>query len=950
MGKIRSIIFLVIICFLLVPSIIDAQAQSQEVLVSGQVVDDTTNEPIGNATIYLYNYSNESSINWTFNRKEKTDENGQFSVKLSRGFQYRVYAYHFNSGLLDIDYAPAFIDISSNEDVSLAFRLVSAASIIFNGKVWFIDSTVPAEIISFTIIDNDDSVSSIGNYVKSYDALISNLLKLPLNQIIVPIERNITIMIKAIVSGKIYSKLVAVNDIGTLNLFKGGTFQLDVRKYSSQTNFQLFNDRFKFSEQLLDDLEHKGFYVVAERQDLAKSRNLLELAETRYISGLYDECYADLREAYIGVVTAIQRLNEIYTNASVSVSILTFFLAFTALVLSYILFNSQVSRGLASIPFFFLLFTLFYQTYPGTRLISPDSLLINAIISFGVSSLAALLLPLLLREKIVLTFSLAKHSLKRRKIRFILTLTSVIVLAMSFVSLTSFSTGYGLTIRSSYAFSPNPSGLLIKQPLSSQYISNTFGHFVPMNPLILDLIQEKPEILSVAPKLESIPLFDSFGSLSSSEMPTRRVSLYGILGVKPSAESTITGIEKTVVQGRYLMDGEENSILISVEAAEKLGVRVDEKVVVATIYGSRVELAVVGLFDDYQFSSVKDINGEELIPRKWVQSQGDRNPRLIPCASSEIFLASWETVLKTASDIVFLSRIDALVKNLELYLTLARQIALEQGLLVWYSAGRQNYEVVVGSYIETKGLAILIPWIIIILNVIITMLNSIYEQRKEISILSSIGLNPSHIVGLFIAEAAVIGVVGGGVGYLLGLGSYKLMSILSIVIEVRTKVSAAWSLISVSVSLAAVLAGALVAIRSSVVITPSMMRRWTVEGATNIGGPWTFQMPLRLREGELDSLFNYVTSRTCQQYNIVLGTNDVKWFEETKDEIKTRGIRFPYMPGLTSKDIVSFSLVASRGKNEDIYSLKMVCGAGNEDVVNKTASFLRMVLIEWSSS
>ena len=131
-----------------------------------------------------------------------------------------------------------------------------------------------------------------------------------------------------------------------------------------------------------------------------------------------------------------------------------------------------------------------------------------------------------------------------------------------------------------------------------------------------------------------------------------------------------------------------------------------------------------------------------------------------------------------------------------------------------------------GSYIIAKGSSIIIPWVIVILSVITTTLNSVYEQKKEIAIFSSIGLNPSHIINMFAAEALIIGFIGGSIGYLLGLGSYKIMSILSVVPEVHAKISALWSLASISVSIITVLAGAMVALRSSVIVTPSLVRRW----------------------------------------------------------------------------------------------------------------------------
>jgi hypothetical protein len=85
------------------------------------------------------------------------------------------------------------------------------------------------------------------------------------------------------------------------------------------------------------------------------------------------------------------------------------------------------------------------------------------------------------------------------------------------------------------------------------------------------------------------------------------------------------------------------------------------------------------------------------------------------------------------------------------------------------------------------------------------------------------------------------------------------MSVLSADIVVREKVSFVWCLASLSVSVSAVLIGGLVALRSSVKIAPSRMRRWTEEGIRVTGtGEFESLIPVRLHQRELVPLFNHV--------------------------------------------------------------------------------------------
>jgi len=116
-----------------------------------------------------------------------------------------------------------------------------------------------------------------------------------------------------------------INDPDNFSLTKGEIVHVDIMRYSTPVNFDLLDNRLTYSEKLLDNLERTGFYTVAEKQDLTNAQNLLKLARDKYVDGLYVKCHTDLREAYIGVVNTIKRLEEVYSDAVSSVSFLTVF-------------------------------------------------------------------------------------------------------------------------------------------------------------------------------------------------------------------------------------------------------------------------------------------------------------------------------------------------------------------------------------------------------------------------------------------------------------------------------------------------------------------------------------------------------------------------------------------------------------------------------------------------
>jgi hypothetical protein len=78
-------------------------------------------------------------------------------------------------------------------------------------------------------------------------------------------------------------------------------------------------------------------------------------------------------------------------------------------------------------------------------------------------------------------------------------------------------------------------------------------------------------------------------------------------------------------------------------------------------------------------------------------------------------------------------------------------------------------------------------------------------------------------------------------------------------LEVAQKVSAFWSLLSLVIALTAVIVGALVALRFSIVITPSYKRRWDIKSdKADIYSPWEISIPVKLEHDEVKTYFDYM--------------------------------------------------------------------------------------------
>ena len=276
----------------------------------------------------------------------------------------------------------------------------------------------------------------------------------------------------------------------------------------------------------------------------------------------------------------------------------------------------------------------------------------------------------------------------------------------------------------------------------------------------------------------------------------------------------------------------------------------------------------------------------------------------------------------------------------------AERLALQRGYLTWSASGTGVVYSALGSYLEGKGLPLVIPWAIVVLNVVVTMLNSLFERRREISILSSVGLNPAEIASIFVAEASITGFIAGGLGYLAGLSLYTLMPALGLALEVHQKVSAVWTLAAIGISISAVLVGAFAALRSSIVITPSLTRKWKmVEGQGGFNAPWVIPVPVKMEAADVDSYVDYMLDRLKGlEHDQVRLTARVAM--ERRGEARVVSFIYKSYQATTGNFYTKNSVYVE--PSDGVYVVRLE-SAGGEDWAHETGTLIRLITMEWSN-
>jgi hypothetical protein len=743
-----------------------------------------------------------------------------------------------------------------------------------------------------------------------------------------------------LVDKSVVSKVFGISGGDGLVFRQGGLGHIDLREHSIPLSLEVLGTALGGVEDQLEEMDSLGFYVATEWGNLDSVSRSLSEARSLHREGRFIESYVACRRGYIDVSQIEARLVSMRGDASLSVYSILVFLTFASTTVAFLFSDRGVTKALGSVGLTVLVHGTLYAIYPGSSMVPFDRFVGVGVASALVSLAVAFLVPRLLkgrgrdghlpvRNLIVPIFSMAKRDLLRRRLRFVFTLVSITVLVMSFVSLTSFSEGYGLVVkRVSGGSSFN--GVLLRAPEYTRLEPVS----IALEGVEVEWLEQQPEVVDVALKAENLPMLNPAFSIDGT-------GLYGLIGLDPGSEGAVPPLEGVMVEGGLPSVG---GVAISEGLSRGLGVGLGGEVEL-----SGVALRVEGVFDDEGVMGLREVDGGPFLPRKLVNLNPEGElPHIVveTCEPREAAMVHIETALRMP--LVGVSRIVMPVSEGYDVGVFAERLALERGYQAWSASADGVFVARLGSYLEGKGLPLLVPWAIVVLNVVVTMLNSMFERRRDIHILSSVGLNPAQIAAIFVAEASIIGLAGGGLGYLGGLGVYRVMGAVGLTLQVRQKVSAFWSLASIGIANSAILMGALAALRGSVVITPSLMRRWRIDvGDKGVFEPYRMTIPVRLLPEEMDDFTEFVIQalRGLEDHP-VRRTSSIKRFDLADGGIR---VDFVYRTegaaagNFYTKNSLSIDRVEGGGVEVRLVSY------GDQEWVHTTGSLVRLFMMRWST-
>jgi len=764
-----------------------------------------------------------------------------------------------------------------------------------------------------------------------------NLLNITGNIVVVPADTPLYLLVSTFVEGK--KNVVEIGSVEQpVKLSRNSETILDQPALTQVRSNQPFVNRsIELAMKMVEEARSLGFYIGLEvyrlNQIIALGAESLNASDPLQILAHQQEAVVTGEE----VTRSIQRiLKEAYTNEALVFTIVVAL----SLAIGAIFIEKKEQYATFTIISFLILMTISYHTFPGFSKTSTQELMIGVYLAMFII-LAVFLAPYFLGEvksekgvslipALMVAISYSVGNLKRRRLRTLLTLISIVTMAIAMSTLTSMRASLAtnvLTVAKTWP-SDKPSISIVSKP----------SEFLTTEDLIF--IGSQKEILSLDYKVVSPT---SYGAIDY----VGEVPIYGIRSIS-TGDPSFHFIKNITYPGGAMnrLFNSSNTVLVSKHLAKSLEIDVGN-----VIYFRGLRLTVVGIFDGDLIREIKEPDGSEF-PPFYVPPSSQLGAQPVP--GNNLLIASVQTSQKLGGGI---SAVYCLFNNSVQAKEASKRLASLGGYFVATLPSSESLTYYFrGGYVEIFGTLIVFPIVITVLNIAIMFYTLIYERRNEIFVFSSVGLNPTHISSLFIVEAGVLGFIGGGIGYILSMVMFRLLDILNIVLPVNVKTSPIdmLSLIAIA-SLTAIFASVPPALKAARITTPSLLRKWKIEEKVARGETWKIRVPLRIPSEKVEMFVNYLYERLPQSSTVIeLVISDVKR-EEKIDENgnKLYLINFNYGRG-GNRPFNAYTTIEIRRDIEDYVvhvhtSPKSVYASLIETNVHEVVTHVRKLVLEWSA-
>jgi lipoprotein-releasing system permease protein len=224
-------------------------------------------------------------------------------------------------------------------------------------------------------------------------------------------------------------------------------------------------------------------------------------------------------------------------------------------------------------------------------------------------------------------------------------------------------------------------------------------------------------------------------------------------GIDPQQEDAVSGVTDLMLEGELgsLISGDFN-IVLGVELANELGVGTGDKVNVTLANGIVTPAGIVPRNKRFTVTGIYRVGMYEF----------DRRLAFLNISDAQKLFRQRDTVSGVRLAVTEIFEAHAIV----------REVALEHGALVLVSDWTRRHVNFFRSIQITKSILFVILLLVIAVaafNIVSTLVMVVKDKQTDIAILRTVGARPSSILGIFVTQGSVIGIVGTLAGVLFGV-------------------------------------------------------------------------------------------------------------------------------------------------------------------------------------
>jgi ABC-type lipoprotein release transport system permease subunit len=255
---------------------------------------------------------------------------------------------------------------------------------------------------------------------------------------------------------------------------------------------------------------------------------------------------------------------------------------------------------------------------------------------------------------------------------------------------------------------------------------------------LLARLRNTPHVAGAAPRIQA-------QAIASSAAKSEAIAL---IGIDPALERTVTFIHRTVVQGTALRPGRDRDVMIGRKLAEKLNVRLGDKVVImAQAAGGELGTAA------YRVSGIFATESASF----------DGSMAFVTLPAAQVLLALQGRVSTVNIRLDDRSQVPDVVAHLRPSVS-----ASGYSVAPWQELLPQVDEMV-RLVVAIRAIVMAIILTIVAMAIMNTVFMSVAERTRELGVMMALGTRPSAIVRLVLYETAAIMTLASVAGYTLGV-------------------------------------------------------------------------------------------------------------------------------------------------------------------------------------